>query len=116
MSFPQLIGLSLAAIVGDFSFKEYATKGGTLALSGGILGYIGVCTLLVITLQTSTVLLVNNAWNGVSSLIESIAAFIILGERLENYLQYFGILFIICGLFLLKIPLKKDSMFYIPKL
>jgi multidrug transporter EmrE-like cation transporter len=116
MSLPQLIGLSLAEIIGDFAFKEFANKGGALALATGIVGYIGVCILLIVSLQGSTVLLVNNAWDGISSLIESIAAYIILGERFDNYLQYLGIIFIICGLFLLKIPLKKDHPFYIPKL
>ena len=100
--------------MGDFAFKEYANRGGLLPLSIGIVGYIGVCIMLIISLQGSTVLLVNGAWDGISALIESIAAFVILGERFHNYLQYFGIVFIVIGLYLLKIPLKKDHPFYIP--
>jgi multidrug transporter EmrE-like cation transporter len=114
MSLPQIITLSLVEIVGDFAFKEYANRGGLLALSIGIVGYIGVCIMLIISLQGSTVLLVNGAWDGISALVESIAAFVILGERFHNYLQYFGIVFIVIGLYLLKIPLKKDHPFYIP--
>lgn len=116
MSLPQIIGISVAEIIGDFAFKEFANKGGALALATGIVGYIGVCSMLIISLQGSSVLLVNNAWDGISTLIESIAAYIILGERFDNYFQYIGIIFIVCGLFLLKIPLKKDHPFYIPKL
>ena len=114
MSLSQIITLSLVEIVGDFAFKEYANRGGLLPLSIGIVGYIGVCIMLIISLQGSTVLLVNGAWDGISALIESIAAFVILGERFHNYLQYFGIVFIVIGLYLLKIPLKKDHPFYIP--
>jgi len=114
MSLSQIITLSLVEIVGDFAFKEYANRGGILPLSIGIVGYIGVCIMLVISLQGSTVLLVNGAWDGISALVESIAAVVILGERFDNYLQYFGIVFIIIGLYLLKIPLKKDHPFHIP--
>lgn len=116
MSLVQIIGLSVVEIVGDFAFKEYANNGGIVALSVGIVGYIGVCILLVVALQGSTVLLVNNAWDGISSVIESIAAFVLLGERFENYLQYVGIVFIVLGLYLLKIPLSKTHPFYIPAL
>jgi drug/metabolite transporter (DMT)-like permease len=51
--------------------------------------------------------MVNNAWDGTSSLIESLFAYFILGERFEHFSQYFGAFAIILGLFLLKIPLKK---------
>ena len=114
MSLPQIINLSIAEIIGDFAFKEYANKGGLIPLSIGIIGYIGVCIFLVIALQNSTVLLVNGAWDGMSALIESIAAYIILGERFDNYLQYIGIVFIVIGLYLLKIPLNKKHPFHIP--
>ena len=70
--------------------------------------------MLIINLQDSTVLLVNNAWDGTSSLIESIYAYVILGERFENYYQYFGVVLIVYGLYLLKIPLAKNHPFQIP--
>ena len=59
--------------------------------------------------------MVNNAWDGTSSLLESLFADIVLGERFDNYLQYLGIGSIILGLYLLKIPLKKSHAFHIPK-
>ena len=114
MSLVQIINLSLVEIIGDLAFKQYANNGGILPLTVGIAGYIGVCVLLVIALQGSTVLMVNGAWDGTSALIESLAAYTILGERFHNYLQYFGLVFIVIGLYLLKIPLKKDHPFYIP--
>ena len=115
MSLPYVLGLSITEIVGDVALKQYANDKGMLYLGVGIVGYIGVVILLILSLQDSTLLLVNNAWDGTSSLLESLYAFIFLGERFENYLQYFGVVFIIIGLYLLKIPLSKKHPFHIPK-
>ena len=115
MSLPQIIGLSLIEIIGDFGLKSFANDGGFIALITGIAGYIGVVIMLIISLQGSTILLVNAAWDAISTLTGSIAAFIFLGERLDNYLQYVGILLIVGGIYLLKIPWKKDHPFHIPK-
>ena len=116
MSLPQIVALSLIEIVGDFGLKSFANDGGFVALITGIVGYIGVVIMLIISLQGSTVLLVNAAWDGISTITGSIAAYIFLGERLDNYLQYAGILLIICGIYLLKIPWKKENPFHIPKI
>jgi multidrug transporter EmrE-like cation transporter len=116
MSLPQIVGLSLTEILGDVALKEYANDKGEMYLGIGIIGYIGVIILLIINLQGSTILMVNNAWDGTSSLIESIYAYFILGERFDNYLQYVGVFSIIIGLYLLKIPLSKTHPFHIPKL
>ena len=115
MSLVQILGLSMIEIVGDVALKQYANNQGWGYLGLGIVGYIGVVIMLIVNLQDSTVLLVNNAWDGTSSLIESIYAFVILGERFENYFQYFGVVFIVLGLYLLKIPLSKKHPFHIPE-
>lgn len=111
MSLPQIIALSLTEIIGDTALKKYANGEGNYYLSLGALSYIGVVILLIINLQNSTLLMVNNAWDGTSSLLESIFAYIVLGERFDNYLQYLGVGSIIFGLYLLKIPLKKSHPF-----
>jgi multidrug transporter EmrE-like cation transporter len=116
MSLPQIVTLSVAEIVGDFALKEFANKGGVLPLSVGIAGYIGVVYYLIVALQGSTVLFVNGAWDGISALMESIAAFIFLGERFHNPLQYVGLGLIIVGVYLLKIPSHKDAAFHFPAL
>jgi multidrug transporter EmrE-like cation transporter len=95
--------------------KEFANKGGILPFTIGIGGYIGVVYLLIISLQGSTVLMVNGAWDGISALIESISAYIFLGERFHSYLQYIGLLFIIIGVYLLKIPRNKKFHFIFQK-
>jgi multidrug transporter EmrE-like cation transporter len=115
MSLFQILSLSITEIIGDASLKQYANDKGLFYLGLGVASYIGVVILLIITLQGSTILMVNNAWDGTSSIIESMFAFFILGERFENYLQYFGMFSIIIGLFLLKIPWSKKHIFHIPK-
>jgi len=115
MSLPQIISLSAIEIIGDFGLKSYANNGEITSLGLGIAGYVGVVAMLIVSLQDSTILLVNNAWDGTSTLMESIAAYIFLGERFDNYLQYVGAIFICIGLYFLKIPMTKAHPFHIPK-
>jgi multidrug transporter EmrE-like cation transporter len=107
MSLPQIVALSAIEVIGDVGFKEYANKGGIANLAQGIIGYIGVMALLVINLQGSTLLLVNGAWDGISCLIESIYVYLFLGERFDDFSQYIGLVFIVIGISLLKIPMSK---------
>lgn len=116
MSLPQIFSLSCIEIIGDFALKQFANQGGLMPLLIGIGGYIGVIGMLIISLQGSTVLMVNGAWDGMSALIESMIAYLFLGERFENYMQYIGIFFIVLGLYLLKIPWSKKHPFHIPKI
>jgi len=115
MSFQQIVTLSVSEIIGDFALKEFANKGGLLPLSIGIGGYIGVVYCLIVSLQNSNILLVNGAWDGISTIVESIAAYIFLGERFNSYIQYIGLVLIIIGVYLLKIPKNKKFLFIFPK-
>jgi len=115
MSIPQIFTLTCLEVVGDFGLKEYANDKGFAYLGAGIIGYIGVVIMLIVSLQDSTILLVNNGWDGMSSLLESVLAYVILGERFDNYMQYVGIVFIVVGMYLLNIPWKKRNPFHIPK-
>ena len=116
MSYVDIILLTFAEIIGDFGYKEFANKGGAHHLAAGIVGYIGVSICLIKSLQGSTVLLVNAAWDGISALVESIAAMIILGERFDDPMKYLGIVFIIIGLFFLQMPVVNKHKFIFPKL
>uniref|UniRef100_A0A6C0DID5 EamA domain-containing protein n=1 Tax=viral metagenome TaxID=1070528 RepID=A0A6C0DID5_9ZZZZ len=116
MSFVDIGILSICEIVGDFGYQFYANGGGILPFSIGTLGYVGVVYFLIKSLQGSTILLVNGAWDGISALIESLAAVLFLGQRLDSPYQYLGLLFIIIGLFFLKIPLQREKKFILPKL
>jgi len=116
MSVPLLVALSCVEIIGDFGLKSFANDAGLAYLGVGIIGYIGVISILTYSLQGSSILLVNNGWDAISSIMESLAAFIFLGERFDHYMQYVGIVFIILGIYFLKIPWKKDKPFHMPKL
>jgi len=116
MSLPQIIGLTVVEIIGDFGYKSFADNGGIISFIIGTIGYIGVVIMLIISLQGSTLMMVNGAWDGVSGLVESASAYIFLGERFQHKFQYVGLILISIGLYLLKIPLKKDKPFIIPKL
>lgn len=114
MSYVDIGALCLAEIVGDFGFKAFANNGGIRNFATGSVGYVGVIFFLIKSLQGSTVLLVNAAWDGLSALIESAAAFFILGERFADPMQYVGLLFIILGLFFLKLPVVNEHKFVLP--
>jgi multidrug transporter EmrE-like cation transporter len=116
MSYQDLIPLVLTEIVGDFGYKVFANQGGLLPFATGTIGYVGVVYFLIRSLQGSNVLTINAAWDGISALLESIAAYIFLGERLEYHYEYIGIILIILGLLMLKIPLLRKRKFHFPKI
>ncbi len=116
MSISQITALSLIEILGDYGARQFANVGGIKNLAMGIAGYIGVFGMLVVSLQGSTLLMVNAAWDGISGLINTIFAYFVLGERLDHWTQYLGIFLIIIGIVLLKVPLTKDGSFIMPSL
>lgn len=101
-AFLYIIILACVEVYGDFYLKFYSTSGKTSDLAQGILGYIGVVYFLIKSLRHGTVLYVNGMWDGISGLIESVAAYVILGERLERASQYAGLVMVIIGIVLLK--------------
>ena len=115
MSYQDIGALIITEIVGDFGYKEFANHGGIKNFLVGTAGYIGVIYFLIRSLQGSQILLVNAVWDGLSALLESIAAFLILGERFDDPWKYFGIFLIILGLFFLRMPLVSPHKFVFPK-
>jgi multidrug transporter EmrE-like cation transporter len=111
MSLPEIFALSCSEIVGDFGFKNFANGGGVVPFAIGISGYIGVVVMLIVSLQNSTVLMVNGGWDGMSAVIESVAAYLFLGERFHHPFQYLGLFLIIVGIYFLKIPINKQKPF-----
>lgn len=92
---------TLAEIVGDFGFKRFADTNLMNGFIQGLAGYAGVIFFLIRSFKSANVLYVNGLWDGISGIVESLAAFIFLGDRLDP-IQYFGLVFIFVGLFLLK--------------
>ncbi len=101
MSNLDLFALSVAEIFGDFKFKDFARHGGSSNFLQGTLGYVGVVYFLIRSLRTGNVMYVNGMWDGVSAVMETLAAYLILGERLKTPWQYGGLVLIIGGLFML---------------
>jgi multidrug transporter EmrE-like cation transporter len=116
MSYVDLGSLILIEIVGDFGYKKFADEGGIKNFMVGTTGYIGVIYFLIRSLQGTQLLLVNAAWDGLSALLESLAAMIFLGERFEDPTKYIGIVLIVIGLFFLKVPLMSEHKFKFPNL
>jgi multidrug transporter EmrE-like cation transporter len=116
MSYQDIGALIITEIIGDFGFQKFANHGGLTSFSVGVGGYIGVVYFLIRSLQGSKILLVNAVWDGLSALLETIAAMVILGEYFEDPWKYVGVGLIILGLFFLKIPLKRPKPFYFPKI
>ena len=102
MSLLRISILSLCEVFGDFMLKSYSATGLQSSLGFGIVGYIGVIVSLIWSFQTGNVLLVNGLWDGMSAVIESILAYVILGDRLTNPYQYVGLFVTILGMFLLR--------------
>lgn len=116
MSYVDVLCITFAEIVGDFGYKEFANKGGASRFAIGTVGYVGVIYFLIRSLQGSTILLVNSAWDGISALVESIAAIVFLGERFDDPRKYVGVIFIVIGLFFLKMPVVNERKFVFPKM
>jgi multidrug transporter EmrE-like cation transporter len=116
MSFIDITSLTICEIVGDFGYQYFANGGGIMPFAIGTSGYIGVAYYLIRSLQGSSILLVNGAWDGLSAIIESLAAIIFLGQRFDSIYQYLGLVLIITGMFFLKIPLKRNKAFKFPSI
>ena len=98
----NVVMATLAEIVGDFGFKEFARQGTSKGFLQGSLGYVGVIYFLIQSLKGGNILYVNGAWDGISGILESLAAYFILGERFNHPMQWVAILIIFAGLALLR--------------
>jgi len=98
----SLVALSISEIIGDFSFKNFARTGNNMEFIKGSAGYIAVVYFLIQSLKSGNVMYVNGMWDGMSALFESIAAYLILGERLKTPTQYIGLILVIVGIYILK--------------
>lgn len=114
MSLPQIFALSTVEIVGDVAFKLFANDSGIAYLAIGVVAYTIMTGVFIVALQGSSILMVNNSWDAMNTVLQSLVAYFFLGERFEHYSQYLGIGFVVIGMYLMKIPWKKDKPFHIP--
>ena len=104
MSFVDIGLMSAAEIIGDFGFKDVARIGSLQGWAQGLAGYAGIIYFLIRSLRVGNVLYVNGMWDGVSAVLETLAAYFILGERLNRPIEYLGLVAIIAGIFMLHAP------------
>jgi len=102
MSSIDIIVLSAIEVFGDFNLRWYAQSNNPVYFGYGLVGYIGVVLYLIKCLRSQNVMYVNGMWDSVSTIIESLAAYVVLGDRLERPSQYVGLVLIIVGIFMLK--------------
>lgn len=98
----NVIWATITEILGDFGFKEFARKGTAKGFIQGVIGYIGVIFFLIQSLRGGNILYVNGMWDGISGILESAAAYFILGERFIHPLQYVALGFITIGIVMLR--------------
>ena len=102
MGFQDILLLSTVEIFGDFNLKWYADSNNPAYLGGGVLGYVGVLYFLIRSFRSDNVLYVNGMWDGLSGIVGSLAAYVVLGDRLKTSYNYIGLLMIIVGVGLLR--------------
>jgi multidrug transporter EmrE-like cation transporter len=102
MAFLDILTLSLVEVFGDFNLVWYTQTNQIEFLYKGIIGYIGVVYFLIRALRGGNLLYVNGMWDSLSTVINSFAAFFILGDRLKTEEQYMGLILIILGIYMLK--------------
>lgn len=93
---------TVAEIVGDFGFKDFARQGTAKGFLQGSAGYAGVIFFLIQSLKTGNILFVNGMWDGMSGILETLAAYFILGEKFVNPMQWVAIAMISIGLVMLR--------------
>jgi multidrug transporter EmrE-like cation transporter len=102
MSLLDLTALSITEIIGDFGFKAFAKTGGAMNFGQGMIGYVGVVYCLIKSFKVGNVIYVNGMWDGISTVLETIAAYLILGDRLNTKTQWIGLGMLIVGIIMVR--------------
>ena len=96
-----IILLSLVEFVGDSNLKIYSRSNTFRNLVIGIIAYILVVKILIVSFKQRNLIFTNAMWDAVSTLISTFLAVFILKEGLNNWQQWLGVISIILGITLL---------------
>jgi len=99
----EITTASLVEYVGDVSFKIYARLNSHWYLLLGIISYIILVYMLIHILKYSNVLQMNIQWDAMSVILESLLAYMLLGEVFSDPLQWFGFFLIVTGLIVMNL-------------
>ena len=94
---------SIVEYVGDASFKMYTRLNSHFYLLLGILSYIILVYMLIHILKYSNVLQMNVQWDAMSIILETLLAYILLGEILSEPEQFIGFFLIVSGLIVMNL-------------
>jgi multidrug transporter EmrE-like cation transporter len=94
---------SILEYFGDSNFKFYARTGADRYLAYGLAAYLAMIYVLIQVLKISNVMYMNLSWDAISAIIETVLAYVLLGERLSNGYQIGGFVLIIMGIVLLNV-------------
>jgi multidrug transporter EmrE-like cation transporter len=101
--FGEITGASIIEYIGDASFKLYTRLNSHFYLLLGIFSYIFLVFILIHILKYSNVLQMNIQWDAMSVILESLLAYILLGEVFSEPTQWIGFFLIISGLIFMNI-------------
>lgn len=94
---------SLFEYIGDSNLKFYARDNSITNLLYGLGGYIAVILTIIYVLKFSNVIYMNVYWDATSIVLETLLAYLLLNEYLDNVYQLIGIILIIIGILLLNV-------------
>ena len=94
---------SLLEYLGDSNFKFYARENKNKYLLYGGGSYVIMVYVLIKILRYSNVMYMNIMWDATSIVLETVLAYMLLGEYLDNNYQIAGFIFIVAGIVLLNV-------------
>lgn len=107
-----IVLVAIFEIFGDFTLEKYAHTSDFIYLIYGCAFYSCLIYFLVESLKDSNILYVNTMWDGISTIIESLVAYLFLGQRLDGFYQYCGLFLTIIGVIMIKQKVLLEKYIY----
>jgi multidrug transporter EmrE-like cation transporter len=102
MALAPIFAMTVAETFSNVNLKKFAQSGNSdrPALAQGIVGYMVVMYFLIKSLSASSMLYVGAMWEGMVTVIGSLVAYFILGERFAHWSQYLGLVLAVLAMVL----------------
>jgi multidrug transporter EmrE-like cation transporter len=102
MALAPIFAMTVAETFGNVNLKSFAQSGNNdrPALARGVAGYAFVLYFLVKSLASSSMLYVGAMWEGMVTVIGSLVAYFVLGERFNHWSQYLGLVLAVVAMLL----------------
>lgn len=92
MTLINVLAMTIAEIIGNANFKNFASGNGHHGhLLGGFIGYIGVMYFLIQSFASTSMLMTTFLWEGMITVLGSAYAIFFLGENFESWIQWAGV-------------------------